>query len=134
VAGNVQSNQLGEVIAVVAALQKIENFVPVTFKTDSMYVINGLTQDLLSWEDKGWIGVSNKEAFQAAVALLRMRTALIAFEWVKGHSGEEGNEKADRLAEEGVKKDGPDNIDLSIPPHFDIKDVKLSALMQKTAY
>jgi ribonuclease HI len=134
VPGQVQSNQLGEVVAVVAALQAVENYVPITFKTDSMYTINGLTRDLMNWEDKGWIGVANADAFRAAAALLRIRTAPTAFEWVKGHSGEEGNEKADRLAEIGAKKDVPDNIDLSIPPRFDIQGAKMSALTQRIAY
>jgi ribonuclease HI len=134
VGGPVQSNQLGEIIAVVAALQKLANYVLITIKTDSMYMINGLTRDLQDWEDKGWIGVSNKEAFQKAVVLLRMRTAPTAFQWVKGHSGEDENEKADRLAEEGAKKDVQDNIDLLIPPVFDVQGAKLSALTQKLAY
>jgi ribonuclease HI len=134
VPGQVQSNQLGEVVAVVAALQAIENYIPITLKTDSMYTINGLTRDLMNWEDKGWIGVANADAFWAAAALLRIRTAPTAFKWVKEHSGEEGNEKADRLVEIGVKKDVPDSIDLSIPPCFDIQGAKMFALMQRIAY
>jgi ribonuclease HI len=134
VPGPVQSNQLGEIIAVVAALQKLANYIPITIKTDLMYVINGLTRDLPNWEDKGWIGVLNKAAFQKAAVLLRMRTALTAFQWVKGHSGEDGNEKADRLAEEGTKKDIPDDVDLLIPPVFDVQGAKLSMLTQKIAY
>jgi ribonuclease HI len=124
VPGPVQSNQLGEIIAVVASLQAIENYVPITFKTDSMYVIQGLTQDLRNWEDMGWIGVANKDAFWAAAALLRIRTAPTAFQWVKGHSGDEGNEKADCLAEIGARKYVLDTIDLSVPPRFNIQGAK----------
>jgi hypothetical protein len=65
---------------------------------------------------------------------LRTRTAPTAFQWVKGHSGDEGNEKADRLAETGAKRDVPDIIDLSIPPRFDIQGAKMSALTQRIAY
>jgi ribonuclease HI len=134
VPGRVQSNQLGEVVAVIAAMQKIANYIPITFKTDLMYLIDGLTRYLQGWEDRGWIGISNKEAFQRVAALLRMRTAPTAFVWVKGHSGEEGNERADRLADEGAKKDMPDEIDFSIPPRFNIQGAKVAALTQRIAY
>jgi hypothetical protein len=99
-----------------------------------MYLIDGLTQHLKDWEDRGWIGVSNKEAFQRATAMLRMRTAPTAFAWVKGHSGEEGNERADHLADKGIKKDMPDEIDFSIPPCFNIQGAKVSTLTQRIAY
>ena len=38
-----QSNQVGEIAAVVATLEKIPNYTPLTIKTDSRYVIDGLT-------------------------------------------------------------------------------------------
>jgi ribonuclease HI len=66
-------------------------------KTDSRYVIDGLTKHLKEWEDQGWIGIKNKEWFKRAVYLLRRRTAQTRFKWVKGHNGELGNERSDHL-------------------------------------
>jgi hypothetical protein len=55
-----QSNQVGEIAAVVAALEKLPNYMPLIIKTDSRYVIDGLTIHLKKWEDRGWIGIKNK--------------------------------------------------------------------------
>ncbi|EIN12318.1 RnaseH-domain-containing protein, partial [Punctularia strigosozonata HHB-11173 SS5] len=132
--GRSQSNQLAEVTAIVLALRKIGNFVPIVFRTDSMYTINGLTRYLGSWEDCGWIGVANSHAFRAAAGLLRTRTAVTKFQWVKGHSGIEGNEMADRLAESGAQKEVLDNVDFSVPERFDLQGARMSTITQKTAY
>ncbi|TFY79345.1 hypothetical protein EWM64_g4666 [Hericium alpestre] len=59
VPGPAQSNQVGELVAVIAALEAVENFVPITIVTDSKYVIDGLTYRLSNWEDCGWIGIRN---------------------------------------------------------------------------
>ena len=59
-----QSNQVGEIAAVVVALEKLPNYIPLLIKTDSRYVIEGLTTHLKKWEDQGWIGIKNKEWFR----------------------------------------------------------------------
>ena len=66
-----QSNQIGEIAAVIVALEKLPNYIPLTIKTDSRYVIDGLTTHLKNWEDRGWIGIKNKEWFKRAAYLLR---------------------------------------------------------------
>ena len=129
-----QSNQVGEIAAVVVALEKIPNFTPLLIKTDSRYVIDGLTIHLKKWEDQGWIGIKNKEWFKRAAYLLRRRTATTKFKWVKGHSGEIGNEQSDKLAKEGANKDTPDDISLEVPDHFNLQGAKLSAITQAIAY
>ena len=129
-----QSNQVGEIAAVVAALEKIPNYTPLRIKTDSRYVIDGLTIHLKTWEDRGWIGIKNKEWFNRAAYLLRRRTAPTKFQWVKGHNGELGNEESDRLAKEGAEKDMMDEISLEVPEHFKLQGAKLATLTQATAY
>lgn len=66
-----QSNQIGEIAAVIKALEKVPNFVPLTIKTDSKYVMNGLTKHLSNWEDQGWINIENRQWFKRAAYLLR---------------------------------------------------------------
>ncbi|KDQ56067.1 hypothetical protein JAAARDRAFT_133158 [Jaapia argillacea MUCL 33604] len=134
VPGNKQSNQVGEIVAVLVAAQIIEGFAPITFVTDSMYVIDGLTKHLPEWEDRGWIGVENSEFFKAAAYRLRTRSATTTFWWVKGHSGDQGNDAADRMAAAGAAKLIPDQLDLLVPKEFDLQGAKLATMTQAIAY
>ena len=134
VPGTEHSNQIGEIVAVVAALEKTPNFVPLKIKTDSKYVIEGLTKHLTNWENQGWIGIKNKKWFKRAAYLLRRRTAKTKFQWVKGHNGELGNERSDALAKEGTTKDTVDEIALEIPERFDLQGAKLAKITQAIAY
>ena len=134
VPGPNQSNQVGEIVAVVVALEKLPNYTPLTIKTDSKYVIKGLTTHLKEWEDRGWIGIKNQEWYKRAAYLLRKRTAPMKFKWVKGHNGELGNEQSDQLAKEGASKDNKDEIPLEVLEHFDLQGAKLSTITQAIAY
>jgi ribonuclease HI len=132
--GEDQSNQVGEIAAIVAAASMAPPSRPLKIYTDSKYVINGLTENLPDWEDQGWIGVKNVDLFKKVAYLLKRRTAPTFFQWVKGHEGNLGNEESDRLAKEGAHKDIPDELDLEIPHNFDLQGAKLSALTQAIAY
>lgn len=122
--GNEQSNQIGEVAAVIHAAATIPTFFPMIIMTDSRYVIDGLTEHLENWENRGWIGIKNAAFFKKAVYLLRKRSAPTTFKWVKGHNGDLGNEQSDRLAKEGASKDAPDYLPLDIPIEFDLQGAK----------
>jgi ribonuclease HI/exonuclease III len=134
VPGSQQSNQVGELAAVLAAIEMTPKNQPLKIITDSKYVIEGLTTHLQTWEDNGWIGVKNAPLFKKAAYLLKRRTAETAFQWVKGHNGDLGNEESDRLAREGANKHAPDPIDMSIPKEFDLQGAKLATLTQALAY
>jgi hypothetical protein len=69
-----------------------------------------------------------------AAYLLKKRTAMTTFQWVKGHDGIQGNEESDRLAKVGANKNDPDNLDLEIPKNFDLQGAKLSTMTQALAY
>ncbi len=88
----------------IVAANAIPTFWPLKVITDSKYVIEGLTTHLNKWEDMGWIGIENTPFFRKAAALLKMRTATTTFQWVKGHSGNKGNDESDRLAWKGGEK------------------------------
>ncbi|KAI9062428.1 hypothetical protein FKP32DRAFT_1724414, partial [Trametes sanguinea] len=113
----------------------VEPFTDLHIVTDSKFVVNGLTRDLLKWEDMGWIGVANSGQIRRAAALLRARSARTTLRWIKGHSGCEGNEHADKLAEAGRLLDKPDDEDPIGPERVYLKNgASLQVLTQKLAY
>ncbi|KAH7905212.1 hypothetical protein BJ138DRAFT_984655, partial [Hygrophoropsis aurantiaca] len=79
-------------------------------------------------------GTQNKELFEAAAYQLRRRAAPTTLKWVKGHSGDTGNDNADALANLGAQKPTPDILDLHIPPNFKATGAKLQAMTQSIAY
>ena len=127
-------SSISEIAAVIKANATIPTFWPMIIKTDSMYVIEGLTKHLADWENRGWIGIKNGNFFRKAAYLLRRQTAPTLFNWVKGHNGDVGNEQSDRLAKEGANKEEPDDIPLEIPHKYDLQGAKLATMTQALAY
>ena len=132
--GNLQSNQVGEVAAIIAAIEAVPGCCPLKIVSDSKYAIEGLTTHLRAWEDRGWIKIKNATLFKRAAYLLKRRSAPTSFQWVKGHNGSLGNEESDRLAKEGAAKDTPDILEMDIPKEFDLQGAKLASLNQATIY
>jgi ribonuclease HI len=100
------NNQM-EITAAVMALKSLETRTEVTIYTDSQYVRKGITSWVKGWKRNGWMTASrkpvkNKELWQE----LEKSTGdhIITWKWVKGHSGNAGNELADKLAEQGRQK------------------------------
>jgi ribonuclease HI len=51
--GREQSNQVGELGAIIAAIEAVPINQPLKIISDSRYAIEGLTENLPRWEDKG---------------------------------------------------------------------------------
>ncbi len=108
-----QSNNVAEIIAACWALTLCTVYThPITLRTDSKYTMNCVTSWLEGWRSKGWVTtsgtpVANREHVEMLDALIRARPSAgpVKFEWVKGHSGDEGNRGADELAVRGARKD-----------------------------
>ena len=116
VPGDKQSNQIGELLAVLYAVKNAPGNRPLRIKSDSEFAIKGLTKYAKDWEAKDWIGISHSPLFKCITAWLRARTSTTMLQWVKGHTGIEGNEEADRLAAEGaLKEPDQEGINLQIP-------------------
>ncbi len=99
------TNNRMELMAVINALKAIKRPCPVTIHLDSVYVKDGITQWIHNWKKKGWRTaagkpVKNDDLWRELDALIGNFT--ISWDWVKGHAGIEGNEKADELANRGV--------------------------------
>lgn len=73
--------------------------------TDSQYVIKGIKEWVASWKQRGWKTadkkpVKNQDLWEQLDALAAMHD--LEWHWVRGHSGVEGNEHVDRLANEAI--------------------------------
>ncbi len=101
---NTTNNRM-ELAAVINGLRSVTDILDVRINTDSMYVKNGITLWIKKWEENGWKtaakkDVANKDLWVELQSLARRRK--ITWNWVRGHSGNEGNERADFLANKGV--------------------------------
>lgn len=95
------TNQQSEIYAVTLTLKKLKERCKVTVYTDSMYVIKGATDWANGWIDRGWKtstgeDVKNSDLWKELLTEANKHDLL--FQWVKGHSGDEFNELADKLA------------------------------------
>lgn len=104
---NVTNNQM-ELKAAIEGLKAMKKFnIPVEVRTDSAYLCNCINQKwYIKWMNNGWVTSSKKpvENRELWIELLDLidKFAFIQFTKVKGHSGEEGNERADKLANKAM--------------------------------
>ncbi|MGK0362649.1 MAG: ribonuclease HI [Bradymonadia bacterium] len=99
------TNNRMELQAAIEALTALKWTCTVHLYTDSAYVKNGITRWLAGWRRNGWLTASKKPVKNADLwrildALAQTHT--IDWRWVKGHSGDAGNERADELATKGL--------------------------------
>lgn len=103
------TNQRAELYAAMRALQVIPSDKDVEIRTDSEYTIKSMTVWVRNWERNGWqnsLGkdVENQDLIRPLLKIIRERSGKVKFTWVKGHSGDYGNECADKLALRGGEK------------------------------
>ena len=118
-------------MAIVKALDITPKGDALTIISDSMYAIQGIVENLRKWEDQGWMNVHNADIFQKIAYELDTRGGKTHFQWVKGHSGNLGNDGADEKANEGALKASPDEISLKVPKEYMLQGARLSSMTQK---
>jgi ribonuclease HI len=99
------TNNRMELLAVIRGLEALRHGCQVLVYTDSVYVMKGITQWIHNWKARGWKTADRKpvknvdlwEALDSAVQAHK-----VEWRWVKGHSGDPGNERADELARAGI--------------------------------
>ena len=101
-AGN-GTNQIGELCAVLQALRTHKGADTLVIESDSQYAIKCSTVWLRSWKRNGWHNsqkqpVKNATIIKAIDYEMSHREGPVKFSWVKGHAGNELNEKCDMLA------------------------------------
>ena len=99
------TNNRMELMAAIEALSSLTDGTQVTLTTDSTYVKDGITGWIENWKKRGWKTaakkpVKNVDLWQALDAQNARHT--IDWQWVKGHAGHAGNERADELARLGM--------------------------------
>ncbi len=99
------TNNRMELTAAIRALQVLKRRTEVTLYTDSKYVRDGITQWIDRWKRSGW-RLRNKGAVKNAdlwKELARLDSYhQVTWKWVKGHSGNEWNDRADELARRAI--------------------------------
>ena len=101
------TNNRMELTAAIEALRALKRPTRVRLFTDSKYVMQGIETWIHGWKKNGWRTsdkkpVKNMDLWQALDALAAQQQ--IEWRWVKGHSGDPGNERADALSNDGIPK------------------------------
>ena len=99
------TNNRMELTAVIRALEALRRPVEARVYTDSEYVRRGITEWLASWKTRGWRTadrkpVKNQDLWERLDQLAASHR--IEWHWVRGHSGVEGNERVDQLANQAI--------------------------------
>ena len=98
---NTTNNRM-ELLAVISGLEALTKECTVTVHYDSEYMRNGITKWIAGWKRNGWKTkdkqpVKNQDLWQRLDVLVQKYQ--IEWDWVRGHTGNPGNERADTLAQ-----------------------------------
>jgi ribonuclease HI len=100
------TNNRMELTAVIRALEALKRRCRVRLHTDSQYVQQGISTWIHEWKRRGWRTAGKKpvknDDLWRRLDELRARHD-VEWIWVRGHAGDEGNERADELANLGVE-------------------------------
>jgi ribonuclease HI len=99
------TNNRMELMAAIQALELLTRPCSVQLNSDSIYVLKGITDWMPNWKKRGWktaskSPVKNEDLWRRLDVAIAKHT--IEWKWVKGHSGDIGNDKADALANLGI--------------------------------
>ncbi len=99
------TNNRMELTAVIEAIKALNKPSELTINSDSKYVLSGISEWLPNWKKRNWKTSSKKlvkniDLWQQLDSLIQPHT--IEWVWVKGHSGNPSNERADELANMGI--------------------------------
>lgn len=98
-------------MAAIVALRELQNCgKKIALSSDSSYLVNGITKGWAKkWHKKGWLKsddqpVLNIDLWQELLTLIE--GVDVTFNWVKGHAGNELNERCDQLASTAARQAG----------------------------
>src|SRR4051794_28062176 len=90
-------------MAVLEAIRSHPGHEPLVIQADSQYAIKCSSEWIHGWRRKGWRTASggpvqNLELIRAIDEAISSRPGGVEFVWVRGHRGDQFNERADELA------------------------------------
>ena len=99
------TNNRMELTAVIRALESLKRPCNIKLYTDSSYVQKGISEWIIGWKARNWRTadkkpVKNVDLWKSLDVLANQHS--IEWIWVRGHDGNDGNERADELANQGV--------------------------------
>ncbi len=100
------TNNRMELMAAIEALSALKKPSTVRLHTDSKYVMDGVTKWIHGWKKNGWKTadkkpVKNEDLWRALDAANARHQ--VTWKWVKGHSDDVMNDRADELARGAIK-------------------------------
>ena len=99
------TNNRMELMAAIQALESLTRPCSVQLNSDSIYVLKGITDWMPNWKKRGWktaakTPVKNEDLWRRLdIAITKHK---VEWKWVKGHSGDTANDRADALANLGI--------------------------------
>jgi ribonuclease HI len=100
------TNNRMELTAAIRALEHFPEGAQIEMRCDSQYVVKSVTEWMRGWKARGWRTatgpVKNIDLMQRLDTLAAARD--VRWTWVRGHAGEAGNERANRLAALGRRE------------------------------
>ena len=99
------TNNRMELTAAIRALAELKRPCDVRLVTDSQYVMQGIQDWMPNWKKRGW-KTSTKQPVKNADLWVQLDEQVnrhnVTWQWIRGHTGHAGNERADQLANRGV--------------------------------
>jgi len=99
------TNNRMELMAAIMALEALSQECQITITTDSKYVMQGISEWIVNWKKRGWKTAAKKPVKNQDLWVRldeQVQQHHVTWEWVKGHTGHEGNEMADQLANRAI--------------------------------
>lgn len=103
------TNNRMEMTAALKALDRlVEKDIPVLIRSDSQYLVKGMTEWMVTWKRHGWRTakgkggfVENRDLWEQLDALAQLYP-LLSWRWVRGHNGDPLNERCDQIANAAI--------------------------------
>ena len=99
------TNNEMELTAAIKGLEFFNSPTDLDLYTDSKYVMDGINDWIHNWKSNGWKTASKKPVTRSNLwkELDKLNNFHhVKWYWVKGHSGDIGNDMADELANQGI--------------------------------
>ena len=99
------TNNEMELTAAIKGLESFNSPKDLDLYTDSKYVMDGINDWIHNWKRNGW-KTANKKPVKRSNLWMELDKLNsfhdVKWYWVKGHSGDRGNDMADKLANQGI--------------------------------